>query len=130
MFWCTQCQAEQASEKAEVYLSAGGTETILICPYSMPAEAADLVSTGAREEVDIINFQWFHTQRALHRVVLYLRVPGHPTISHYWTRQLSQDRDRRSSSHWNRDKQELSYIQNRNQPDEKGSAASSCYRPM
>lgn len=78
------------SEKTVVYLSAGGTETILICPDSMPAEAADLVSTGAGEEVGVINFQWFHTQRALHRAVPHLGVPGHPTISNYWIRQLSQ----------------------------------------
>ena len=24
-----------------------------------------LVSTGAREEIDVVNFKWFHAQRAL-----------------------------------------------------------------
>ena len=93
--------------KTEAYLSAGGTETVLICPDSMPAEAADLVSTGAGEKVDVIDLQWFHTQRALHRVVLHLGAPGHPTIPHCWTSLLSQDRDRRSCTHCNKGQPQL-----------------------
>ena len=78
----TLCQAEQAVKKTEVYLSAGGTEAVLVRPDSMPAEATDLVSTGAGEEVDVIDLERLHTQRALHQVVLHPRVPGHPTITH------------------------------------------------
>ncbi len=44
----------------------------------MPAEAADLIAAGAREEVDVINFQCFHAQWALHEVLLHLRAVGHP----------------------------------------------------
>lgn len=53
LFWLDNYYEER---KTVVYLSAGGTETVLICPDTMPAEAADLVSTCAGEEVDIINF--------------------------------------------------------------------------
>lgn len=103
----TLCQAEQAVKKTEVYLSAGGTEAILVRPDSMPAEATDLVSTGAGEEVDVIDLQRLHTQRALHQVVLHPRVPGHPTITHYWFGpRPGQERE----LHWDKDKQQLSYI--------------------
>ncbi len=44
----------------------------------MPAEAADLIAAGAREEVGVINFQCFHAQWALHVVLLHLRAAGHP----------------------------------------------------
>lgn len=59
------------------YLSAGWTEAVLICAYAMPAETADLVAAGTREEVDVINLQRLHTQRALHGVFLQLRATGH-----------------------------------------------------
>lgn len=60
------------------YLSAGRAEAVLICAYAMPAEAADLIAAGAREKVDVINFQWFQAQWALHGVLLHLRAAGHP----------------------------------------------------
>lgn len=60
------------------HLSAGGAEAVLICADAMPAEAAYLVTTGAREEVDVINLQWLHAQGALHGVVLHLGAVGHP----------------------------------------------------
>lgn len=44
----------------------------------MPTEAADLVATGAGEEVDVINLQRLHAQWALHWVVLHFRAVGHP----------------------------------------------------
>lgn len=74
-----------------VYLSAGRTEAILVCTDAMPTETADLVSTGTWEEVDVINLQWFHTQWALHGVVLHVRAPGHPMIPRCRTGQLLQD---------------------------------------
>lgn len=80
----------------EFYLSACRTEAVLIGPDAMPAEAADLISTGAGEEVDIINLQWFHTQRALRWVILHPGALRHHTTPHYWSGLLSQDRDGRS----------------------------------
>lgn len=96
-------QAGQASDRTEFYLSAGRTETVLVCPDSMPAEAADLVSTGAGEEVDVVDLQRFHTQWALHRVVLHVGVPGHHTVSHHWNGQLSEE-----LQDWKREEWELS----------------------
>lgn len=52
------------------HLSARGTEAVLVCADAMPTEAADLVAAGAGEEVDIVNLQRLHAQRALHGVVL------------------------------------------------------------
>lgn len=66
------------SPSSDLYLSAGRAEAILICADAMPTEAADLVATGAGKEVDVINFQWLHAQRALHGVVLHFRAVGHP----------------------------------------------------
>lgn len=60
------------------YLSACRTETVLVCADAVPAETADLVTTGAGKEVDIINLQWFHAEGALHGVVLHLRATRHP----------------------------------------------------
>ena len=60
------------------HLSAGGAEAVLVCANAMPTEAADLIAAGAGEEVDVINLQRLHTQRALHGVVLHLRAVGHP----------------------------------------------------
>lgn len=61
------------------HLSARRTEAILICADAMPTEAADLIAAGAGEEVDVINLQRLHAQRALHGVVLHFRAVGHPT---------------------------------------------------
>lgn len=52
------------------HLSARGTEAVLVCADAMPTEAADLVAAGAGEEVDVVNLQRLHAQRALHGVVL------------------------------------------------------------
>lgn len=60
-----------------MYLSAGWAEAVLVCADAMPAETADLVAAGTREEVDVIDLQRLHTQRALHRVFLQLRATGH-----------------------------------------------------
>lgn len=60
-----------------LYLPAGWTEAVLVCPDAMPAETADLVAAGTREEVDVIDLQRLHTQRALHGVFLQLRATGH-----------------------------------------------------
>lgn len=89
----------QGSQKNGFYLSAGRTKAVLVRPDSMPAEAADLVSTGAGEEVDVVNLQRLHTQRALHGVVLHLRASEHSMIARLWTGQHSQERDRRSCTH-------------------------------
>lgn len=62
------------------HLSTGRTQPVLICADAVPTEAADLIATGAREEVDIIDLQRFHAQGALHGVVLHLRAVGHPTV--------------------------------------------------
>lgn len=61
-----------------LYLPAGRAEAILICPNAVPAETADLVTTGAREKVDIVYLERFHAQRALHGVFFQLGTTGHP----------------------------------------------------
>ena len=60
------------------HFSARGTQAVLICADAVPTEAADLIAAGAGEEVDVINLQWLHAQRALHGVVLHFRAVGHP----------------------------------------------------
>lgn len=60
------------------HLSTGGAEAVLVCADAMPTKAANLVATGAGEEVDVINLQRLHAQRALHGVVLHFRAVGHP----------------------------------------------------
>lgn len=60
------------------HLSAGGAEAVLVCADAVPTEAADLIAAGAGEEVDVINLQRLHAQRALHGVVLHFRAVGHP----------------------------------------------------
>lgn len=61
-----------------LHLSAGGAEAILVCADAVPTEAADLVATSAGEEIDVINLQRLHAQRALHGVVLHFGAVGHP----------------------------------------------------
>lgn len=63
---------------ASRHLSAGGAEAVLVCADAVPTEAADLITAGAGEEVDVINLQRLHAQRALHGVVLHFRAVGHP----------------------------------------------------
>lgn len=61
----------------DIYLSASRTKSILISADTMPTETTDLVATGAREEVDVINFQRFHAKGAFHRVFLSIRAARH-----------------------------------------------------
>lgn len=60
------------------HLSAGRAEAVLVCADAVPTEAADLIAASAGEEVDVINLQRLHAQRALHGVVLHFRAVGHP----------------------------------------------------
>lgn len=62
------------------HLSTRRTQPVLICADAVPTEAADLITTGAWEEVDIVDLQRFHAQGALHGVVLHLRAVGHPIV--------------------------------------------------
>lgn len=61
----------------DIYLSASRTKSILISADTMPTETADLVATGAREEVDVINLQRLHAKGAFHRVFLSIRAARH-----------------------------------------------------
>lgn len=61
----------------DIYLSASRTKSIFISADTMPTETTDLVATGAREEVDVINFQRFHAEGAFHRVFLSIRAARH-----------------------------------------------------
>lgn len=77
----TQCKslaiyARQAAVPG-IYLSASRTKSILISANTMPTETTDLVATGAREEIDVINFQRLHAKRAFHRVFLSVRAARH-----------------------------------------------------
>lgn len=42
------------------------TQSVLVGANAMPAEAADLISARAREEVEVVHLQRLHTQRTLH----------------------------------------------------------------
>lgn len=66
------------------YLPAGRTEAVLVCADAVPAEAADLVATGAGEEVDVVYLQRLHTQGTLHGVILHLRAVGHSMARRRW----------------------------------------------
>lgn len=61
------------------HLSAGGTESVLICADAVPAEAAYLVAAGTGEKVDVINLQGLHAQWALHGVLFDVWAARHPT---------------------------------------------------
>lgn len=67
-----------ACTSSHPHLSTGGAEAVLVCADAVPTEAADLIAAGAGEEVDVINLQRLHAQRALHGVVLHFRAVGHP----------------------------------------------------
>ena len=66
------------NDSSRCHLSAGRAEAVLVCADAVPAEATDLVATGAGEEVDVVDLQRLHAQGALHEVVLWLRAVGHP----------------------------------------------------
>lgn len=84
--WCSQTWAElrvlsvPMKTSSMPHLSTCRTQPILISADAVPTEAADLIATGAWEEVDIIDLQRFHAQWALHGVVLHLRAVGHPIV--------------------------------------------------
>lgn len=61
----------------DIYLSASRTKSILISADTMPTESTDLVATGARKEVDVINLQRLHAKGAFHRVFLSIRAARH-----------------------------------------------------
>lgn len=44
----------------------------------MPTETADLVATGAGKEVNVIDLQRLHAERALHWILFHLWATGHP----------------------------------------------------
>ena len=69
---------------SSAYLSAGGTEAVLVGADAVPAEAADLVATGAGEEVDVVDLQRLHTQGTLHGVILHLGAVGHSMARQGW----------------------------------------------
>lgn len=61
----------------DIYLSASRTKSILVSADTMPTETTNLVATGARKKVDVINFQRLHAKRAFHRVFLSIRAARH-----------------------------------------------------
>lgn len=61
----------------DIYLSASRTKSILISADTVPTKATNLVATGAREEVDIINLQGLHAKGAFHRIFLHIRAARH-----------------------------------------------------
>lgn len=60
------------------YLPASRTKAVLVSADTVPAETADLVATGAGKEVNVIDLQGFHAERALHWILFHLRATGHP----------------------------------------------------
>ena len=60
-----------------VWLSAGWTQTILLYPQLVPAEPTDLVSTGAGEEVDVVQLEQLHAERTLWSLITTQVQPRH-----------------------------------------------------
>lgn len=61
-----------------MYLPASGTETVLVGADAVPTETADLVATGAGKEVNVVDLQRLHAERALHWILFHLWATGHP----------------------------------------------------
>lgn len=60
------------------YLPASRTEAVFIGADAVPAETADLVAAGAGKEVNVIDLQGLHAERALHWIFFQVRATGHP----------------------------------------------------
>lgn len=73
----SNCYGWRVASTKQTYFSACWTEAVLICAYTVPTETTDLVTTCAREEVDVVNFKRLHAEWAFDRVLLHVRAARH-----------------------------------------------------